>query len=185
MQDTFHVHYLNQNNRTFLPLPNESPSQHKISRFSLVPSGECRVPCYEVLFRKGMGELKKQRRLFFIVRPTNVGFEFFTAVVMKSIIFWNMTSCSPLSLNRRFGGTYRLHIQGGRNRFSKPACHLLARWFVEPISSTLKMDTICSSETSVETQRTTRRHIPEDYTLHNHRCENLKSYNQRRRSILL
>jgi hypothetical protein len=23
---------------------------------------------------------------------------------------------------------------------------------------------------------TTRRHIPEDYTLHNHRCENLKSY---------
>jgi hypothetical protein len=56
------------------------------------------------------------------------------------------------------------------------ACHLLARWFAEPISSTLKMEAICSSETSVETQRTTRRHIPEDYTLHNHRCENLKSY---------
>jgi hypothetical protein len=31
------------------------------------------------------------------------------------------------------------------------------------------------SETSVETQRTTRRHIPEDDTLHNYRCENLKS----------
>jgi hypothetical protein len=28
----------------------------------------------------------------------------------------------------------------------------------------------------VATQRTTRRHIPEDDTLHNHRCENLKSY---------
>jgi hypothetical protein len=27
------------------------------------------------------------------------------------------------------------------------------------------METICSSETSVETQRTTRRHIPEDDTL--------------------
>jgi hypothetical protein len=26
------------------------------------------------------------------------------------------------------------------------------------------------------TQRTTRRHIPEEDTLHNHRCENLKSY---------
>jgi hypothetical protein len=26
------------------------------------------------------------------------------------------------------------------------------------------------------TQRTTRRRIPEDDTLHNHRCENLKSY---------
>jgi hypothetical protein len=31
--------------------------------------------------------------------------------------------------------------------------------------------TPCSS-----TQRTTRRHIPEDDTLHNHRCENRKSY---------
>jgi hypothetical protein len=28
----------------------------------------------------------------------------------------------------------------------------------------------------VDTKRTTRRYIPEDGTLHNHRCENLKSY---------
>jgi hypothetical protein len=56
------------------------------------------------------------------------------------------------------------------------ACHLLARWFAEPISSTLKMEAIYSSETSGETQRTTRRHISEDDTLHNHRCENLKPY---------
>jgi hypothetical protein len=27
-----------------------------------------------------------------------------------------------------------------------------------------------------DNQRTTRRYIPEDGTLHNHRCENLKSY---------
>jgi hypothetical protein len=40
------------------------------------------------------------------------------------------------------------------------------------------MEAICCSETSVETQRTTRRYIPEDGTLHNHRCENLKSYNE-------
>jgi hypothetical protein len=39
----------------------------------------------------------------------------------KSIVFWDMTPCSPLSFNRRFGGTYRLHLQGRRNRFSKPA----------------------------------------------------------------
>jgi hypothetical protein len=39
------------------------------------------------------------------------------------------------------------------------------------------MEATCSSETSVETQRTTRRHIPEDDTPHNHGCENLKSYN--------
>jgi hypothetical protein len=39
-----------------------------------------------------------------------VGFEVFTAVVMKSIIFWDMTPCSPVSFHRRFGGTYRLHL---------------------------------------------------------------------------
>jgi hypothetical protein len=38
------------------------------------------------------------------------------------------------------------------------------------------MEAVRSSETSAATQRTTRRHIPEDDTLHNHRCENLKSY---------
>jgi hypothetical protein len=45
---------------------------------------------------------------------------------MKSIIFWDMTSCSPLSFNRRFGGTYRLHLQDRRNRFSKPAIKQVA-----------------------------------------------------------
>jgi hypothetical protein len=48
-----------------------------------------------------------------------VGFEVFRAVVMKSIFFWDMTPCSLLSFNRRFGGTYHLHLQGRRNRFSK------------------------------------------------------------------
>jgi hypothetical protein len=38
------------------------------------------------------------------------------------------------------------------------------------------METIYSSETSVAIQQTTRRHVPEDDALHNHRCENLKSY---------
>jgi hypothetical protein len=49
-------------------------------------------------------------------------------------------------------------------------------WVFSAYLSTLKMNAICSSETSVGTQRTTRRYIPEDGTLHNHRCENLKSY---------
>jgi hypothetical protein len=40
------------------------------------------------------------------------------------------------------------------------------------------MEAICSYETSVDIQRTTRRYIPEDGTLYNHRCENLKSYNE-------
>jgi hypothetical protein len=82
------------------------------------------------------------------------------SILKKSIIFWNMTPCSPLSFNRRFGGTYRLHLQ-------KPASNQVA-----------KIEAICSSETSVDTQRTKRRHIPKDDILHNHRCENLKSYIQ-------
>jgi hypothetical protein len=48
--------------------------------------------------------------------------------------------------------------------------------FYRSLFSTLKMEAICSSETSVATQETTWRHIPEDDTLHNQRCENLKSY---------
>jgi hypothetical protein len=57
-----------------------------------------------------------------LLRPTfwwnniyQVGFEVFTAVVMKSTIIWDMTPCSPLSFNRRFGGTHRLHLQGTLN----------------------------------------------------------------------
>jgi hypothetical protein len=57
------------------------------------------------------------------------------------------------------------------------ACHLLSCGFLaQLIFSTLKMEAICSSEKSVDTQRTTRQYIPEDGTLHNHRCENLKPY---------
>jgi hypothetical protein len=40
-------------------------------------------------------------------------------MMMKSIIFWDMTLCSPLSFNQRFGETYRLYLQGRRNKFSK------------------------------------------------------------------
>jgi hypothetical protein len=80
---------------------------------------------------------------------------------LKSIIFWDITQCSPLSVNRRFGGTYRL----------------LACWFLaELIFSTLMIEAICSSKTSVDIQWTTRRFIPEFDTIHNHRRGNLKSY---------
>jgi hypothetical protein len=41
------------------------------------------------------------------------------------------------------------------------------------------MEAICFSETSVDFQRITPRYIPEDNTVHNHRCENLKSYKDR------
>lgn len=43
-------------------------------------------------------------------------------------------------------------------------------------SSTPNMEVICSSETSACFRRTTRRNIPQERTLHNHRCGNLKFY---------
>jgi hypothetical protein len=43
-----------------------------------------------------------------------VGFKVLTAVVMKSTIFWDITPCSPLKIDWRFGGIYRLHLQGRR-----------------------------------------------------------------------
>jgi hypothetical protein len=48
----------------------------------------------------------------------------------------------------------------------------ICRW----CSFNLKSIAICSSETSVHFQRTTRCYIPEDSILHNHQSENLKSY---------
>jgi hypothetical protein len=44
--------------------------------------------------------------------------------------------------------------------------------------STLKIEAKCSSETSVDFQRTTWRYMPEYRTLHNHRCEDLNSDKQ-------
>jgi hypothetical protein len=33
-------------------------------------------------------------------------------ITVGSTIFWDITFCSPLKVNRRFGGTYLLHLQG-------------------------------------------------------------------------
>jgi hypothetical protein len=53
-----------------------------------------------------------------------------------------------------------------------------AVWFIEShptFRRNMSLPSSCSSETLVDSQRTTRRHIPEDRTLRNHRCENLES----------
>jgi hypothetical protein len=42
-------------------------------------------------------------------------FEVFTAVTIKDAIFWNVAPCRSC-VNRRFGGTYRLHLQGRKIR---------------------------------------------------------------------
>jgi hypothetical protein len=100
-------------------------------------------------------------------------------LTLKNVILWDVTPCRSY-VDRSFRGTCRLHLQG---RKISERGHSLSRWLqlsAQAVSSladfsTMKMEAICSSETSVHT-RSIRRHIPEDGVLHNHRCENLKSY---------
>jgi hypothetical protein len=70
---------------------------------------------------------------------------------------WEPSSSLPLAF-------CFLYISGfsASRVFCLPPAYLLV--LAEIISSTLKMKAICSSETSVATQQTTRRHIPEDDT---------------------
>jgi hypothetical protein len=94
---------------------------------------------------------------------------------MKSIIFWDMTPCSPLSCTRRFGRSYRLLCSSTL----KMEAIRLATCLLDGLlnySSTLKMEVIRSSETSGATQRTTRRHIPEDDTLNCTGCSKKASW---------
>jgi hypothetical protein len=89
----------------------------------------------------------------------------------KSTLFWDITPCILLKVIRRFGGTYRLYLQGrtisrARNqRESRWQAERASRLRCSAYSSTLKMEAICSSETSIDFQRTARRYIPEDSTL--------------------
>jgi hypothetical protein len=83
---------------------------------------------------------------------------------MKNSIFWDITPCRPLKVNRRFGGTCYLHPQD-------------RRWAKQDtgMKQVAGMEETYCIETSVDFRRTTRRYKLQDRTLHNHRCENLKS----------
>jgi hypothetical protein len=83
-------------------------------------------------------------------------------------IFWDITPLSPLKINRRFGGTCPppSSVSSNKSRKKKKSVK-------QVISTALKIDATCSSETSDDFQR---RYVPENETLPNHRCQNLKSY---------
>jgi ABC-type uncharacterized transport system permease subunit len=72
---------------------------------------------------------------------------------MKSSIFWYML-CSPVKVNQAVLGT----------------CFVLVSCLV--YSLILKVEVICSSETSVDFQWSVQSCNPEDRTLHKHCCEN-------------
>jgi hypothetical protein len=71
---------------------------------------------------------------------------------MKNAVFWGVVPCKCSRLNRRFGGSYHLHLQGRKIRERR------------------------TSLTSIQSTTFTWHHTPEDGILHSHRRENLKSY---------
>jgi hypothetical protein len=93
-------------------------------------------------------------------------FEVLTAMVTKSTIFWDITSRSPLK-STGVSEEHSLHLE---HRLSRARYQRESMWQVEAATwftlvscsawSILKTEAICSSETSVDLQRTTRRYIP-------------------------
>jgi hypothetical protein len=51
----------------------------------------------------------------------HVGFEVFTAVILKNTVLWDEAPCGFI-INRRFERTCRLHFQGRRNKASEGNC---------------------------------------------------------------
>jgi hypothetical protein len=82
---------------------------------------------------------------------------------MKKAVFWDVAPCIS-GVNRRFGGTYRLHLQDSQLAPVRTVSSL-ADFLIFP--STLRMEAIRSSETSVNTT-SIRCQIPEDCFLHCH-----------------
>jgi hypothetical protein len=93
------------------------------------------------------------------------------------MVFRVVTKCSSETA-KRFGGTYRLLLQGGRISYKNSKTggkmsHLLLLISRLAYSPTVKMEVICASETLCFL-RTTRRYNPKDHTFHNDRRGNLK-----------
>jgi hypothetical protein len=94
---------------------------------------------------------------------------------LNNTTFWDVTPCGSYK-NQHFGGMYRLHHQGDKDRLANVLQLLfIANIPSSPILVTLMMETINFSKTLFLT-RATWHNIPEDGILHSYHHENLKSF---------
>jgi hypothetical protein len=77
-----------------------------------------------------------------------------TVVIMKETISWDVSPCSSVEIHRH---CILLPCSGSKNEASRREQNLLVPSFllVSYLASTLNMETLYSSETSVEFYRTT------------------------------
>jgi hypothetical protein len=92
-----------------------------------------------------------------------IGFKVLKAVVMRSSIFWDIPPCSPLKVNRLFRRNISPPSSASTTKLCLPPTFTLVSFL--SYSSNLRMEEICSSETSVNFQRITLYYIPEDSAL--------------------
>jgi hypothetical protein len=96
-------------------------------------------------------------------------------VHISQFIFRDIAPCNQYK-NHSFGGKYYLHHQGKNSTEQETSVSLGARTLISCSPDfILKIEVICSSETSVHIL-TTQRYIPKDGNFCNFRCENIRSY---------
>jgi hypothetical protein len=116
----------------------------------------------------------------------NIWLLFIKLITLKSSVFWDITLCNPLKVNRYFKRTYGLHLQGwrvsqernyyetGSKQRLLTSCFMIVSCVA--YSSIMKTEVTYSSERSVDSPQTTWHYVPENRTFHNHYCGNLKFY---------
>jgi hypothetical protein len=101
------------------------------------------------------------------MREKKYWIEVLIAVDMKSSVFWDITLCGLLKVNRLFGGRCRLHPQGrslrarGQRESRWQTVFMIGLYFGPEDEGDMFL------ETSVDFEQTTPRYIPEDRTLLN------------------
>jgi hypothetical protein len=96
-------------------------------------------------------------------------------VVVKGSIFWDIAPCNPLKVNRRFGGICRLSLHGRRIRKARNQRLLHAGILLRLLFSPEDGGDMLPPNVgflSLEYMHC----ILSDRIIHNHLCENLKSY---------